>query len=146
MSTEIRHVHVGEAIDYRRRELKLTKTELGRRIGVTQQHVNRILERETMETSRLEKVCEALDFNFFSLYCTPKQQITAYMSAVSDHGSHSENIIGSAFLADELEKEKISSEGQKTTIDLLKGQVEQLKSQLNDKNEIIELLKKERRQ
>lgn len=45
----------------------MSKSELGRKIGVPQQHINRILERETMETSRLIKVSEALDFNFFSL-------------------------------------------------------------------------------
>lgn len=72
MDNDIKHVHVGQAIDKRRNELGLSKSELGRKIGVPQQHINRILERETMETSRLIKVSEALDFNFFSLFC-PKQ-------------------------------------------------------------------------
>lgn len=66
MDNDIKHVHVGQAIDKRRNELGLSKSELGRKIGVPQQHINRILERETMETSRLIKVSEALDFNFFS--------------------------------------------------------------------------------
>ena len=65
MDNDIKHVHVGQAIDKRRNELGLSKSELGRKIGVPQQHINRILERETMETSRLIKVSEALDFNFF---------------------------------------------------------------------------------
>ena len=56
MEINIRHVHVGAEIEKRRVELGLSKSELGRRIGVPQQHVNRILERETMETSRLVKV------------------------------------------------------------------------------------------
>lgn len=142
MSTEVRHVHVGEAIESRRKQLKLSKTEFGRRIGVTQQHVNRILERETMETSRLEKVCEALDFNFFSLFCTPKQQITAYLSSVSLEGGICQNLIGDAVLASELEKEKISNESNGNTIGLLQNQIDQLKSQLRDKDMIIELLKK----
>lgn len=142
MSTEIRHVHVGEAIESRRKQLKISKTEFGRRIGITQQHVNRILERETMETIRLEKVCEALDFNFFSLFCTPKQQISAYMSAVALEGDHSQNLIGDAVLASELEKEKISKESIVSKIQLLESQIEQLKSQLKDKDMIIELLKK----
>ena len=62
MDNDIKHVHVGQAIDKRRNELGLSKSELGRKIGVPQQHINRILERETMETSRLIKVSEALDF------------------------------------------------------------------------------------
>ncbi|GCB37743.1 hypothetical protein KGMB02408_46880 [Bacteroides faecalis] len=59
-------MHVGEAIDKRRNEIGLSKSELGRRIGVPQQHINRILERGTMETNRLFKVSETLGFNFFS--------------------------------------------------------------------------------
>lgn len=78
MEINIRHVHVGAEIEKRRVELGLSKSELGRRIGVPQQHVNRILERETMETNRLVKVSEALDCNFFSLFCSVPQQISAY--------------------------------------------------------------------
>ena len=58
MEMNIKHVHVGAEIEKRRVELGLSKSELGRRIGVPQQHVNRILERETMETNRLVKVSE----------------------------------------------------------------------------------------
>lgn len=64
MDNRIRHVHIGQAIEKRRNELGLSKSELGRKIGVPQQHINRILERDTMETKRLIKVSEALDFNF----------------------------------------------------------------------------------
>lgn len=46
MDNDIKHVHVGQAIDKRRNELGLSKSELGRKIGVPQQHINRILERE----------------------------------------------------------------------------------------------------
>ena len=77
MDNDIKHVHVGQAIDKRRNELGLSKSELGRKIGVPQQHINRILERETMETSRLIKVSEALDFNFFSLFCPRQHHISA---------------------------------------------------------------------
>lgn len=145
MSAEVKHVHVGAAIEERRKQLKISKTEFGRRIGVTQQHVNRILERETMETKRLVMVSEALDFNFFSLFCSAKQQISAYLSAVALEGGKSQNLIGDAVLVGELEKEKISNEGKDAKIELLENQIEQLRSQLKDKDMIIELLKKERR-
>ena len=75
MEMNIKHVHVGAEIEKRRVELGLSKSELGRRIGVPQQHVNRILERETMETNRLVKVSEALDCNFFSFFCPIPQPI-----------------------------------------------------------------------
>ena len=55
MNIDIKDVHVGQAIDQRRNELGLSKSELGRRLGIPQQHINRLLERETMETKRLVK-------------------------------------------------------------------------------------------
>ena len=147
MEMNIKHVHVGAEIEKRRVELGLSKSELGRRIGV---HVNRILERETMETNRLVKVSEALDCNFFSLFCSVPQQISAYWAAVSLQGS-AHNIIGDTELAAQLEKEQSNTENLKETIKLLKEQIESLNSQikrldsnLKDKDAIIELLKERR--
>ena len=82
MNIDIKDVHVGQAIDQRRNELGLSKSELGRRLGIPQQHINRLLERETMETKRLVKACKALDFNFFALFCPVNPQISAYLAAV----------------------------------------------------------------
>jgi transcriptional regulator with XRE-family HTH domain len=98
MDIDIKNVHIGEAIEKRRNELGLSKSELGRKIGVPQQHVNRILERETMETKRLIKVSEALGFNFFTLFCPVQHQISAYLAAVTLDGN-AHNIIGDAELA-----------------------------------------------
>lgn len=150
MEINIRHVHVGAEIEKRRVELGLSKSELGRRIGVPQQHVNRILERETMETSRLVKVSEALDYNFFSLFCSVPQQISACLAAVSLQGS-ANNIIGEAELASQLSKERTEVESQKEAIKLLKEQIAnlnlqitRLESHLDDKDRIIKLLEERR--
>lgn len=64
MEVAVKSVHIGEAIEKRRLELDISKSELGRRIGVSQQHVNRILKRDTMESKKLVDLCHALDFNF----------------------------------------------------------------------------------
>lgn len=66
--TEIQTVHIGEAINNRRIELMLTKTELAQRIGVSRQRLNSILARPAIDTSLLSKVCEAMGYNFFTLY------------------------------------------------------------------------------
>ena len=144
MDNDIKHVHVGQAIDKRRNELGLSKSELGRKIGV---HINRILERDTMETSRLIKVSEALDFNFFSLFCPRQHHISAHLAAVSLDGN-ANNLIGDAELAVQLSSEKKETENLRETIKLLKEQIESLNSQilrldsnLKDKDVIIELLK-----
>lgn len=145
------HVHVGEAIEKRRNELGLSKSELGRRIGVPQQHVNRILERETMETNRLVKVSEALDFNFFTLFCPVQHQISAYLAAVTLDGD-ANNSIGDAELTAQLSKAQAEVDNQKETIKLLKEQIDSLNAQitrldsnLRDKDAIIELLKERRK-
>ena len=104
MKLGIQQVHIGQAIDKRRIELGLSKSEFGRKIGVPQQHVNRILERETMETVRLVKVCEALDFNFFALFSPMQNQISAYLAAVTLDGD-AHNNIGDSALAAQLTKE-----------------------------------------
>ena len=150
MEISIKHVHVGAEIEKRRVELGLSKSELGRRIGVTQQHVNRILDRETMETSRLVKVSEALDYNFFLLFCPVPQQISAHLAAVSLQGN-AHNIIGEAELASQLSKEQAEVESQKKVIKLLREQIENLKMQitrleshLDDKDRIIKLLEERR--
>ena len=150
MTIDIKNVHVGEAIDRRRNELGLSKSELGRRIGVPQQHINRILERETMETNRLSKVSEALGFNFFSLFCPVQHQISAYLAAVTLDGNANNNI-GDTEIAAQLTKEQAVVESQKETIKLLKEQIDSLNAQitrldsnLKDKDAIIELLKERR--
>lgn len=151
MKLGIQQVHVGQAIDKRRIELGLSKSEFGRKIGVPQQHVNRILERETMETVRLVKVCEALDFNFFALFSPMQNQISAYLAAVTLDGD-AHNNIGDPALAAQPTKEQSTVESQNETIKLLREQIESLNAQiirldsnLKDKDAIIELLK-ERRQ
>ena len=150
MEINIKRAHVGAEIEKRRVELGISKSELGRRIGVTQQHVNRILERETMETSRLVKVSEALDYNFFSLFCPVPRQISANLAAVSLQGN-AHNIIGEAELASQLSKEQAEVESQKKVIKLLREQIENLKMQitrleshLDDKDRIIKLLEERR--
>lgn len=150
MNLDIKHIHVGEAIEKRRNELGLSKSELGRKIGVSQQHVNRILERETMETKRLIKISEALDYNFFTLFCPVQHQISAYLAAVTLEGN-AHNNIGDTELANQLVKSQGEVESQKETIKLLREQIESLNTQINrldsnlkDKDAIIELLKERR--
>ena len=147
MDIDVKPVHIGQAIDKRRLELGLSKSEFGRKIGVPQQHVNRILERETMETTKLIKVCQALDFNFFALLCSMSHQISAYLAAVTLNGN-AHNTIGDNELAAQLSKEQAVVESQKETIRLLKEQLDNLNTQINrldsnlkDKDEIIRLLK-----
>ena len=145
MNIAIKHIHVGKAIEARRTELGISKSELGRRIGIPQQHVNRILERETMETNRLIKVSEVLDFNFFSLFCPVQHQISAYLAAVTLDGN-ANNVIGDAELSTQLMAAKAEIENLKATIKLMQQNEEMFNARIKDKEAIIELLKERRKE
>lgn len=144
MEVAVKSVHIGEAIEKRRLELDISKSELGRRIGVSQQHVNRILKRDTMESKKLVDLCHALDFNFFTLFCEVPPQISAYLAAVTLHGD-ANNFIGDAQLIAERAKaaqaeERVAELTEK--VEMQKEYIESLKNNLEDKNAIIELLRK----
>lgn len=141
MEVAVKSVHIGEAIEKRRLELDISKSELGRRIGVSQQHVNRILKRDTMESKKLVDLCHALDFNFFTLFCEVPPQISAYLAAVTLHGD--------AQLIAELtaERAKAAQAEERVAeltekVEMQKEYIESLKNNLEDKNAIIELLRK----
>lgn len=145
---ELKEVHIGRAIDKRREELNMSKSEFGRLIKVPQQHVNRIFERETIETAKLVKICRVLDFNFFALYCDFPENVYAFMAAVAMGNGNALNYIGDAALASQIEKQeqKIESmEENKSTLNAriadLKDQIDSLKSQLVDKDELIRVYK-----
>ena len=149
---ELKEVHIGKAIKERLEELKMTKTEFGRLIGVPQQHVNRIFERETIETKKLIKICRALDFNFFALFCKFPTNISAYLSADALGNGDANNNLGETAVLSQLEVMKVKLEKAEGTekdlrdqISGLKDNVEQLKSNLQDKDEIINLLKTNRK-
>ena len=145
---QLKDVHVGQAIKKRYEATGMTKTEFGRLIGVPQQHINRIFERDTMETKKLAKICQALDYNFFALFCEFPTNVNAYLAAVALGNGDANNNIGEAAVLAEIElyKERVGGVKENTStlkdqISTLKDTVEQLKSQLRDKDELIAIYK-----
>lgn len=152
-NVELKEVHIGKEIDKRRQELDMSKSEFGRLIKVPQQHVNRIFERDTIETAKLVKICRVLEFNFFSLFCELPQSVYAYMAAVAMGDGDAKNMIGDAALAAQIEtldiKLKAAEENKTTLKDQiigLKDNIEQMKSQLADKDALIEMYKQMQKQ
>ena len=148
INAELREIHIGAAIKKRLDELEMTKSEFGRLIGVPQQHVNRIFDKESIDTIRLAKICRALDFNFFALFCRFPTNVNAYLAAVALGDGDALNSIGDTALLAQIESQKVKVANlEKTEKDLrdqiavLQRSVDQLTSQLGDKNEIINLLK-----
>ena len=139
MDVELKEIHVGQEIKKQIEKLGMPKTEFGRLAGIPQQHVNRVLERETMETKKLVKICKILDLNIFALFCSFPTNINAYLAAVSTSGD-AKNYIGDAAMLAELEIIKTGNSGLANENKRLAEQVDQLKSQLQDKDVIIGLL------
>lgn len=138
---ELKEVHIGKAIKERLDKLKMTKTEFGRLIGVPQQHVNRIFERETIETKKLVVISRALDCNFFALFCQFPTKVSAYLSAVALGDGDANNSIGETAVLSQLEKLKVELKLTKEKEADLRDQIAQLKANLSDKDEIINLLR-----
>lgn len=148
MVIKLNKVNIGEEIKKRLEEKKMSKSEFARRIGAQQQHINRVFEKDTIETKRLEAVSEALDFNFFSLYCETPNNVFAYLAAVSMGDGDAINLMGDAALIAQMEvlREKVESlERERGTltdqVESLKKNVAQLEANLRDKDEIINLVK-----
>lgn len=141
INVELRSVHVGREIAKRLDELNMTKTEFGKLIGVQQQHINRILERDTMETKKLFKVCQVLEMNFFALFCKFPTNVNAYLAAVVLGNGNPSNNIGEAAILSEMEKLKGDVKRYEESNALLREQIETLRNSLADKDELIQVYK-----
>ena len=89
--------------------MNVSKSEFGRLIGIPQQNVNRILERQSIDTEKLIKICSALKFNFFSLYFD-EDRIEEIGKMTISAVDHSQAVgrdlhIGTSARESELEKE-----------------------------------------
>ena len=80
---KLQTVNIGLAIEQIINERGISKSEFGRKIGVAQQNVNRILERSTIDTDKLVAISEALDFNFFTCFCAVDES----GAAIADNGA-----------------------------------------------------------
>jgi hypothetical protein len=58
-------VHVGKLIEWRLDEMGMTKAEFGRRIKTSRQNVNSLLRKPSLDTAYLQKISEALKYDFF---------------------------------------------------------------------------------
>ena len=61
-------IHIGSVIRKRIERTGINKSELARRINVTPQNMYNLLERKSIDTELLSKLCRELDYDFFALY------------------------------------------------------------------------------
>lgn len=67
-------INVGLAIEQRINELGITKSEFGRRIGIPNQNVNRVLSKSSIDSDKLVEICNALNYDFFKLFSSSVEE------------------------------------------------------------------------
>ncbi len=123
MGIYIGAVHVGNAIEKRMREIRLTQAELAVKLGMKQPQLSKIISKSSMDTEKLSAFCLALDFNFFKLFCPEEEKSEVNLSSV-DMVPNNEVVLS---LIRMLEKEredhrKIVAEKDAFIKDLINGQ------------------------
>lgn len=93
MLMKIERVNIGLSIEQKLNELGMSKSEFGRKIGIPQQNVNRILDKTSIDTEKLATISEALDHNFFTefvddLSSTQSVSLAGNNNQVNGHGAH----------------------------------------------------------
>lgn len=124
---KIKKQNIGECIERKLIELGISKSEFGRKIGIPQQNVNRLLDRPSIDTDKLVVISETLNYNFFRDYIDDSPtsiNIEGNYNQFNDVGAHN-NIIAPNDM-------------------LLIEKIKHLEERLKDKEEIIKLLKSER--
>lgn len=140
MNIPLKEIHIGQAIEKRVKELGFSKSEFARRLGIHQQHINRIFERNTIETRKLVEICKVLDYNFFALFCEINNDISAVWSAIDPFDSKDDSSsLSSENVVTQLMLLKIRYKGVSNRFRIVEDMCEQMKSQMEDKNEIIKV-------
>ena len=127
----MKKVNIGLEIEKMINYQGISRAEFGRRCDIAQPNVKRILERGCINTDKLVRVSEALDYNFFRLWVDDEPTtIKAESSAVSVGSGNATlyNTQATALGDTATELEHLSSEN------------EMLKRTVADKQMIIDLL------
>lgn len=110
---KIERVNIGLAIEQRLNELGMSKSEFGRKIGIPQQNVNRILEKSNIDTEKLITISEALGYNFFLNYVGEHNTsvvngaLATGDGSVAVNGNNNNHVVGNSPATNELLEEKI---------------------------------------
>ena len=134
---ELKKVDIGAEIEARINQLGLSKSEFGRKIGIPQQNVNRILEKPNIDTDRLFQICNVLDYNFFALFSNDLPPIT-----LQPQNRSAASFTGDAMVLNEgcPSQEKHLIDKMSMEIDLLKRLLDKCEKQLEEKERLIQHL------
>ena len=119
-------IAIGKIIEKVLREKHIPVTKFAQKINTNRNNVYSIFQRETIDTGLLLKICEVLGHDFFQYYISEQTR--------ADIANDRANLY---LVNSEIQQLKKKAEA-------LEAEINSLKSQLRDKEIIIELLQKDR--
>lgn len=127
-------INVGLAIEQRINELGITKSEFGRRIGIPNQNVNRVLSKSSIDSDKLVEICNALNYDFFKLFSSSvEENKTSLLNILKVKAILKEKGIGEIKLASMLNMSRSEVEAIMEGNDLSLGMVEKIAEALDVK-------------
>lgn len=127
-------INVGLAIEQRINELGITKSEFGRRIGIPNQNVNRVLSKSSIDSDKLVEICNALNYDFFKLFSSSvEENKTSLLNILKVKAILKEKGIGEIKLASMLNLSRSEVEAIMEGNDLSLGMVEKIAEALDVK-------------
>lgn len=122
---KLERINVGLAIEQRLNELGMSKSEFGRKIGVANQNVNRILEKKSIDTDKLIEISNALGYNFFLEFIDKGSNAVANGDgSVAVNGNNNSNVVAGGETA------------------LMQERIKHLEDVLKEKERLIEVYEK----
>lgn len=127
--TQIPDIHIGEEIKCRFDKSGLTQKEFGARIGMPQQNICRVFNKESIDTKRLVAISRALQYNFFTLFTPPVQiSIDGNHNQLNGKGAYGNiNSGGDAILVERIKSLEALLAEKNERIGELKERIKELK-------------------
>lgn len=135
---EYKRVNIGLLMEQKMNELGLNKSEFAKKIGIPNQNVNRLFEKQSIDTDKLVSICESLDIDFFDYYRPIGSTSMAGNNAVANGDSsiavsrnNNKNVVagcGDAVLAERVKLLQQLIEEKDERIAELKERIEELKA------------------
>lgn len=73
-------VHIGESINRRLKELRMTQADFAARLGIYQPEVSKIIKKGSIDTGKLAAISQLLDYNFFEEFIPNDEKETSTSS------------------------------------------------------------------
>ena len=111
-------ISMGQLIEQRRKQLKIPKVQLAQRVGISRQYLSKIiLEKNMHQLDLLQKICVALNCDFFQHFCLVKNE-TIVRNMQTEIERHKKEI---ADLRQQLEQANKTIAEKNFAIDILRG-------------------------